>query len=323
MKLYEAAKLTEEQARAYLESIRWPDGPICPHCGTFERIYRLEGEAHRAGLLKCGECRKQFTVTVGTIMHRSHIPLGKWVLAFHLLTSSKKGFSALQLQRNLGLGSYRTAWHMEHRIRLAMTEEPLASMLGNVVEVDETFVGGKPRKANKKADREPAKRGRGTSKTPVVALVERGGSVRTRVVADVNANNLRQIMRECVHPSACIVTDELSIYPSATEGFEGGHKTVKHGDGEYARWEEDGFPVHTNTAESFFSLVKRSVYGVHHNISRKHLHRYTAEREFVYNTRKLSDGERAALAIKGADGKWLPYRDSSRVEGMPQAGGTE
>lgn len=181
--------------------------------------------------------------------------------------------------------------------------------LQGTVEVDETYVGGKPRKENKKEDRKPAKRGRGTSKQPVFAMIERGGSVRTRVVADVTASNLREAMRECIHPTACIVSDELKVYPSAAKGFEGGHKAVAHGTGEYVRYEEDGFAVHTNTAESYFALVMRAIYGTYHNVSRKHLHRYCAEREYVYNTRKMDDGERTAKAIRQAEGKRLLYRE--------------
>ncbi len=204
MTLHQAAKLTEDEARAYLESIRWPDDPVCPHCGCYGRAYKLNGKAHRKGLYKCGDCRSQFTVTVGTIMHRSHIPLDKWVLAFHLICSSKKGISALQLQRNLDLGSYRTAWHMAHRIRLAMREEPLASMLKGQVEADETYIGGKSRQGI---------RGRGSErKTPVLALVERNGRVRAKPVERVTAEELKGAIRQHVDRSSSIHTDELASY---------------------------------------------------------------------------------------------------------------
>src|SRR5947209_8462848 len=186
MDLVQAGKLTEEQAREYLESIRWPEGPVCPHCGA-KKATRLQGEKARPGTLQCNDCRKQFTVTLGTVMEDTHIPLQKWVMAFHLLCSSKKGLSALQLQRQLALGSYRTAWHMCHRIRHAMKDGPTAPKLQGTVEVDETYVGGKPRKDIN----HPAKRGRGTKKVPVVALVERDGPIVVRPVETVNGKTLR------------------------------------------------------------------------------------------------------------------------------------
>lgn len=261
---------TEDQAREYLEAIRWPDGPVCTHCGS-ARASRLQGASTRPGLLKCKDCRSKFSVMLGTIFEDSHIPLRKWVIAFHLMCSSKKGISAKQLQRNLGLASYKSAWHMAHRVRHAMASGSFAGPLGGTVEVDETYVGGKPRKGDGKVH----KRGRGTSKTPVVALVSRDGEVRTRVVASVDAKTLRDAIRTNVSPKARIVTDELAAYRRAAEGFEGGHATVNHGAGEYAR--DD---VHTNTAESYFALLKRGVYGTFHHVSKEHLHRYCDEFSF-------------------------------------------
>jgi len=197
MTFAEAAQMTDAEAREYLERIRWPNGVVCPKCGSCGKMYKLEGDAHRDGLYKCSDCRKQFTVTVGTVMHRTKIDLRKWVMAFHIICASKKGVSALQLQRMLDLGSYRTAWHMAHRIRLAMREEPMAGMLGGTVEVDETYVGGKGKIP-----------GRGTTKTPVVALVERGGNIRSHAVADVTGKSLKGAIRDVVDSSARIVTDE-------------------------------------------------------------------------------------------------------------------
>lgn len=293
--LIEAAKLTEGEARDYLEAIRWPEGPVCPHCGCFERIYDLQGDSHRDGLYKCGDCRKQFTVTVGTVMHRSKIPLHKWVLAFHLICSSKKGISALQLQRNLDLGSYRTAWHMAHRIRLAMKEEPLAGMLRGEVEVDETYIGGKSRKGIP---------GRGSErKTPVLALVERHGRVRSRPVERVNAEELKGAIRENVDRSASIHTDEWAAYTGIGDEYDGGHHVVRHGRGEYV---SNG--AYTNTAESYFALLKRGVHGAFHHVSKDHLHRYCDEFAFRWNYRTVSDGERVAAAVEGAYGKRLIYR---------------
>lgn len=295
MTFAEASALTEDEARAYLEAIRWPEGPICPHCGCFERIGKLEGEAHREGLYKCYDCRSQFTVTVGTVMHRTKIPLRKWVLAFHILCASKKGVSALQLQRMLGLGSYRTAWHMAHRIRLAMREEPLATMLKGQVEADETYIGGKSRRGI---------RGRGSErKTPVLALVERNGRVRAKPVERVNAEELKGAIREHVDRSSSIHTDEWAAYTGIGREFEGGHYVVRHKQGEYAAG-----PASTNTAESYFSLLKRAVYGAHHHVSKRHLGRYLDGQSFLWNTRHLSDGVRTEAAIRGTHGKRLTYK---------------
>lgn len=161
MDLSTIGRLSEQEARAYLEAIRWPDGPVCPHCGSEGNSYDLDGEAHREGLYKCAGCRKQYTVTVKTVMHRSKLPLQKWLLALFLMCSSKKGVSALQLQRQLGLGSYKTAWHLAHRIRLAMREDPLASLLSGDVEADETYVGGKKPRAYRPHPYEPGRVAKG------------------------------------------------------------------------------------------------------------------------------------------------------------------
>ena len=293
-------ELTEDAARAYLEGLRWPHGPACPHCGSVA-CQRLQGESTRPGVLKCKDCRKQFTVTVGTVFEDSHIPLAKWVKAFHLMCASKKGISALQLQRNLGLGSYRTAWHMAHRIRFAMQSGPFAPKLTGTVEVDECYVGGKPRRGGPK--RKP---GRGTTKAPVLVLVERDGSARSHPVDRVDAANLKQAIAEQVDQSAAIHTDELGVYKGIGKHFDGGHHTVHHGSGEYSR---DG--VHTNTAESYFSLLKRGVYGTFHHVSKRHLHRYCDEFSFRWNVRDLSDVERREAALRQSEGKRLMYRPSA------------
>lgn len=287
----------EDQARAYFESRRWPHGPACVHCGSVN-VYRLGGEASRPGCLECRDCRKQFTVTVGTVMEDSHLPLSIWAKAFHYMVSSKKGMSALQLQRNLGLGSYRTAWFLAHRIREAMRMEPVAGMLKGDVEVDEAYVGGKPRPGTG-----PHKRGRGTSKSPVVVLVERNGKAHSRHVERVDAKTLHPAIKEMAHKDAKIYTDELGVYKGIGEHFSGGHHTVNHGMGEYTRGD-----VHTNTAESYFSLLKRGVYGTFHHVSKKHLHRYCAEFDFRWNGKELMDAERRDEAVKGAEGKRLYYR---------------
>jgi transposase-like protein len=294
-------------ARQFIEAERWPDGiPTCPHCSVKGRSFRIEpkeGSKTRKGLWKCGACRKQFTVTVNTIFADSHIPLNKWLLAIHLLCASKKGMSAHQIHRMVGV-TYKSAWFLMHRIRYAMTQEPLSSKLGAngaPVEVDETYVGGK----------EHGKRGipgPESKKTAVVALVERGGKVRSRVVERVNVNNLRPIFDEFVAEQAEIHSDEGVVY-YFLKG-ERQHHTVNHKRKEYSRREESGRVVTTNTAEGFFSLVKRANYGVYHHWSRHHMHRYLTEIDLRYNTREVSDVERATLALEGAPGKRLMYRDS-------------
>jgi transposase-like protein len=296
--LADVTAFTEDQARDYLEAIRWPNGPVCPHCGSV-RATRLQGKSTAPGTLKCKDCRTKFTVRVGAIFEDSPIPLRKWVIAFHLLCSSKKGFSAKQLQRNLGLGSYEAAWFMAHRIRLAMATGSFAKgPLSGTVEVDETYIGGKPRKGSE----EKAKRGRGTKKAAVMVLVERGGKARAMPIERVNADTLKPAIREHVERSARIVTDEWSAYEGIGKEFQGGHETVNHGAGEYAR--DD---VHTNTAESYFALLKRGVYGVFHHVSKTHLHRYCDEFSFRWGLRGVTDGERAVAAIMSAEGKRLRY----------------
>lgn len=290
----------EDAARELLESLRWPEGPVCPHCQAKE-VYRLTPKPTskrpaRKGVLKCKACRKQFSVTVGTVFEGSHIPLSKWLMATFLICSSKKAMSAHQLHRMLGV-TYKSAWFMAHRIRHGMAQNVFAAQLRGEVAVDETFVGGKTR-------------GQGRhfmgNKTPGVALVEKHGSVRTRVVADVTAKTLHKAIKEEVAASATIMTDQHPSYSGIGAHFAGGHHTVDHGVREYARGD-----VTTNTAESFFALLKRGVYGNFHHVSRKHLHRYADEFAFRWNSRKLKDGERVVSALSMIEGKRLKYRDSS------------
>jgi transposase-like protein len=292
-----AAKFSDEDsARSFLESLRWPDGPVCPHCGA-EGAYRLTpkpGSKTRKGLLKCRKCRKQFTVTVGTIFEDSHIPLRKWLLAVHLLCASKKGMSAHQLHRMLGV-TYKSAWFLAHRIRYAMTQPPLVDKLAGIVEADETYVGGKARNA---------KRGRGApKKTPVLALVERGGRVKSMPVRRVTAENLNKAFQDYVEPGTRIMTDDWTGYRRLPVEFWN-RDVVKHGEGEYARGD-----VHVNTAEGYFSLLKRGITGVYHHVGSQHLHRYCAEFDFRYNERHVSDGLRMTAAIRQAEGKRLTFRE--------------
>jgi transposase-like protein len=314
MTLMQLGKLTDEQGRQYLENLLWPNGPICPHCKS-DDCTRLHGKSHRAGLVQCNDCRQQFTVTVGTVMERSKIKLARWLMAFHLMCSSKKGFSALQLQRNLGLGSYKTAWFMFHRIRHAMEAGPLAVAFSGTVEVDETYVGGKPRKVNNMSYVPGAKRGRGTKKTPVVLLVERDGRARSKPLERVEAVALTKEIRSIVDQSATIMSDESWDYCFLGQHYAGGHHTVRHRNFEYARRDQAGFSVNINTAESFFSLVKRGHYGVYHQMSKKHLHRYCAEFEFRWNHRKINDSARTEAALKQVQGKRLMYETPSRSGG--------
>ena len=301
-------RMTEAEARAYLEAIRWPEGAFCPHCGSVN-VKRLEGKAAARGVYKCREkeCRKQFTVTVGTVFERSHIPLAHWVYAITSMCASKKGISALQLSRELGI-TYKSAWFMCHRVRYMMNRDPMRTMLKGVVEADETYVGGKARNRNREA-KPSNKRGRGApNKTPVAAVVERGGEVRARVVTDVTAESLGAVLRDNVDTSAILMTDDHRPYRSIGREFAR-HRIVRHSHGEYVRKDRAGEPtITTNTIEGFFSILKRGVMGTFHNISRQHLPRYLDEFTFRYNARKISDAERTAKAIKGAEGKRLTYR---------------
>jgi transposase-like protein len=290
----------EEKARLYLEGIRWANGIICPHCGCEGgRVYELKGKTTRRGLRKCGECRKQFSVTVGTLFERSRIPLHKWLMGVYLMCSSKKGMSSHQLHRTLGI-TYKTAWFMSHRIREAMKDPSFTSKLGGggkVVEVDETFWGNRKRKKGP---------GRGYHhKEKIFSLVKRGGKVRSFHVPAVTAKTLRPIMTDQISQDTHIITDEMGSYRKVGEEFSE-HNTVSHGSGEYVRG-----AIHTNTIENYFSVVKRGLVGTFHHVGPQHLRRYMGEFDFRYNNREVTDIERAEIALMGIDGKRLMYRDSS------------
>jgi transposase-like protein len=290
-----------------LEAMRWPNGPVCPHCGSRD-VKSMKGKAHRAGLYNCHDCREQFTATVGTVMESSHLPLHFWMYAIHAMSASKKGISALQLQRELSelydngkKVSYRTAWFLCHRIREAMRDESgLLGSGGGHVEVDETYVGGKPRKGGKKYT---GGRGKGTPKTPVVALVERGGRAKARVIADVTAKTLNRYIRRDVCFSANLCTDEFTSYVRVGKEFAS-HLRVNHALGQYVG--PDGGS--TNTAESFFAILKRGVYGSFHNVSKKHLNRYLDEFCYRWNHRQTSDSDRALAVLTQVGGKRLTYK---------------
>jgi transposase-like protein len=288
----------EKAAVEFMEKQRWGDLPCCPECGSVD-VYQMAnlktGERQENYRWRCRDCKTQYTVRKGTVFEDSRIELRHWCYAFWRASTSKKGVSALELHRQTGL-SYKSCLFMLHRIRFAMADSVVGPMSGDV-EVDETYIGGKPRyKGNNK-------RGRGTKKQPVLAIVERGGRVKTRAIADVTAKTLKGAIRESVDTSARILTDENSAYTGLETEFKGGHETTVHSKREYVRGD-----VHSNTVEGFFSIVKRGIHGIYHNVSKRHLHRYLSEFEFRYNYRHVEDGERTRLAIKSSEGKRLLYR---------------
>ena len=295
----------EDKAREYFEAQRWPNGPTCPHCGS-DHVHRLEGEKHRAGLLQCNDCLGQFSVTLNSVMESSHIPLTKWALGFHKMAASKMGISAKQLQRELDLGSYRTAWFMAMRLREAMGIGSKGGKIGGsgkVVESDETFVGGKAKNAHKN---KPIPK-----KHAVHALVERGGEVRAKHVPDVSAKTLRKAIAKNVDPKSTMNTDDALAYYHMSREFAA-HGVVNHSRGEYVS--KDG-KAHIQSAESFFAILKRGVTGSFHSVSEQHLGRYVDEFAFRWNTRSslgIEDAERARLMVKGAAGKRLTYRQPDK-----------
>lgn len=283
----------EDRAYHMLESIRWPNGPICPHCPGGKKIYRLKPGKTGRRVLKCGACRKQFSVTVETIFEDSHLPLTYWLAAMHLMCASKKGISAHQLHRMLGI-TYKSAWFMAHRIRYAMTEFSASGKLGGIVEADETYIGGKRKGLGVKEGMD--------SKTPVFALVQRGGKVRSFAMPRVTAKNLKSMIREHVDQSAHIMTDSFIGYRGLKNEFAG-HDMVDHHREEWVRGNS-----HTNTIEGYFSLLKRGIVGTYHHVGSQHLHRYLAEFDFRYNSRAVNDQIRSMAAVKAIEGKRLQHR---------------
>ena len=289
----------DQKAREYLEALRWPNGPICPHCGSAAKPYALNGKATRPGVWKCSDCREQFTVTVGTVFERSKIPLSKWLTATYLLCSSKKGMSSHQLHRTLGV-TYKTAWFMTHRIREAMKDGNGSALGGpgtsGIVEADETYFG------------KTVGQGKGShsaKKQKVVALVERNSRVRAFHVPSVTAKTFKPILEGQIAESARLMTDDAAHFGKIGKAFKS-HETVNHSAGEYARGD-----VTTNTVEGYFGILKRGISGVYQHVSPEHLNRYVNEFSFRYNNRTalgIEDAERAANALKGIQRKRLTYR---------------
>jgi len=295
----------ETAAREYLEAQRWPDQVSCPHCGGLEKIGKMQGKSTRPGLWWCGDCRKPFSVTVGTVYERSHIPLNKWLLATHLMCSSKKGISAHQLHRMLGI-TYKSAWFMAHRIREAMKadgNEPMGGQ-GEIVEADETYIGKK----------HGVKKGRAFHhKNAVVSLVERGGRVRSFKIDRASIKTVGRVVAENVAKESALMTDQATYYGAVGKDFAS-HETVNHMLDEYVRGD-----AHTNTIEGFFSIFKRGMKGVYQHCDERHLHRYLAEFDFRYSNRAkldVTDRERTDKALKGIEGKRLTYR---RINERPTA----
>lgn len=288
----------EDKAREYLEALRWSNGIICPHCGCVGEHYRLTGKSHRKGLLKCADCRKQFSVTVGTVFERSKIKLHVWLLAVHLVCAAKNGMSSMELHRILGI-TQKTAWFMLGRIREAMKPESggLMGSNGGTVEADETYWGN-----TKRSQAAKDYKGRGAAhKEKIFSLVERGGKVRSFHVPSVNAKTLKPILLSQVDADANLMTDEAKVYKKIGKEFAS-HEVVTHSKGEYVRGN-----VYTNTIEGFFSRLKRGLVGTYHHVSAFHLKRYVVEFDFRYNTRKSTDTERLMTLIGGIGGKRLIY----------------
>lgn len=295
----------EAEAFRFVEGIVWEKGVVCPHCGGVERIYDLTKT--RIGLKKCGQCRKQFTVRVGTIFEDSHLPMTKWLQAIYLMCASKKGVSALQLSRVLEV-TYKTAWFLAHRIRKAMEDGELGvfGMGGATVEVDETFIGNDP-------DAPPPRKGKGRGikqMMKVVTLIEReSGRARSIVIDRYKLTDIQRVLGENVHKEARLMTDESPMYKAMGETYRS-HEAVNHTAGEYVRYDGDRY-ITSNTVEGYFSVFKRGMKGVYQHCSKKHLHRYLAEFDFRYSYRAalgVDDQERAMWALRGVVGRRLTYR---------------
>ena len=287
----------KEAARRHLEQIRWPDGAYCPHCGEAENVKLLKGKSHRPGLYKCYSCKGHFSITVGTVFERSRVPINKWILAAHLMAASKKGISAHQIHRTVGV-TYKTAWFMLHRLREAMREKETGKLGGGgrFVEVDETYLVNKTKRYGKKPSI--------FDKEKVITLIERGGGARSYHVKRVTSDTVKKILNEQVFKDTAIISDQSAIYPRAVKDYAG-HATVNHSIHEYARGS-----VHTNTIEGYFSILKRGLTGTYQHWSSQHLERYLSEFDFRYTYREkngFNDSQRADILLKGIEGKRITY----------------
>jgi transposase-like protein len=289
----------ERAAVELLEHLRWGRTPGCVHCGSVN-VYKMmdgkTGERNKRFLWRCHDCHKQYTVRIGTVYEETRIPLRHWCYAFWRASTSKKGVAALEIMRQCQI-SYKSALFLMNRIRFAMAPDSDSPKLTGTVECDETYVGGRPRFKG------ISKRGRGTEKTPVFAAVERQGRIRRRVVTNVNGKTLKAAIREVVNPQARLITDDYTAYIGIGSEYTGGHESVCHSTREYVRGD-----VHTNTAESSFAILKRGIMGIYHNVSKEYLHRYLWQFDFLWNLRKMNDGERTVAAIRAAEGKRLMYK---------------
>ncbi|MEQ1901650.1 MAG: IS1595 family transposase [Devosia sp.] len=297
----------ETKAREHFEATRWPDGAYCPFCGQSETVKKLGGKSMGPGWYHCSDCRRKFTALVGTVCERSHIPLTKWLMAMQLMCASKKGMSAHQLHRMLGV-TYKSAWFMAHRIREAMRELHLTPLggEGKTVEVDETYVGGKEK--NKHRNKRANPTGGSGGKEIVFSLVERNGKVRSHHIADVSAKTLRPILEAQIDAASHVYSDTGGARVAAE--FPN-HGMVNHSIGEYVRG-----PVHSNTVEGYFATLKRGIIGTYHHVSQQHLKRYLGEFDFRYNERAalgVSDAERTQKAIAGTVGKRVTYQETGRT----------
>jgi transposase-like protein len=300
------AAVNEALAVAFLEKQRWGDCPACPKCGSVN-VYTMtgrDGQRNKDYRWRCRDCKELFTVRTGTVFAETRLALRVWVYAIWKACSSKKGISALQLSREMEI-THKSALFILRRIRHGLGEVSPEKLTGTI-EVDEVYVGGRPRY------KFVSKKGRGTSKTPVVAIVQRGGDVRFQMMQRITGENIGKFVAENADLSCRVITDEFPVYRKPAKQFEGGHEVVKHKVGEYVR---QGTDIHSNTVEGVFSLIRRGVMGTFHSVSRKHLPNYLNEFQFRWNTRKMNDGQRVSAAIKKIDGKRLEYRES--VENPP------
>jgi transposase-like protein len=302
------ACMDETAAVELFEEVRWGDSPCCVHCGSIA-VYKMTdaetGGRSKRFLWRCRDCRKQYTVRIGAVYEESRLPMRHWAFAFWRASTSKKGAAALEIMRQCQV-SYKTALFLMHRIRFALARKDRGrpEKMKGVIEADETYIGGKPRVGRDKRETR-------TTKVPVFGIVERGGDVHRRVVADVTAKTLIDIVKSKAAYDSTIYTDENHAYHGLCEFFK--HDGVKHSAKEYVRGD-----AHTNTIESSFSLVKRGLMGIHHAVSKEHLHRYLAHWDFLWNARHMNDGERTVLAIRSAEGKRLRYRDPIANKPAPQ-----